>query len=260
MNFNTITFEQKNNVGILTFSRPEKMNALSEEMFTELNKALDIISADKSIKALIVTGIGAKAFVAGADIAELNRCDETTGSDFSRFGSNVFVKLERMKIPVIAAINGFALGGGCEAALACHIRFASTNAKLGQPEINLGIIPGYGGTQRLTKIAGRARALDLLLSGRMITAAEGESFGIINAVFEPDELMQKSLDYAEMLASKPTIAIEKMLDCVNFACSTLENDGLEYESFRFGELCGTADFREGTSAFLEKRKPVFKGA
>lgn len=259
MDYGTILFEKRNNYGIITLNRPDKLNALNNQLFNELNDLIQKIELDSSIKAIILTGTGEKAFAAGADIVELNACDGYSGKHFSEFGSSVMTRLELMKIPVIAAVNGFALGGGCELAMACHIRFASENAKFGQPEVNLGIIPGYGGTQRLTRLVGKAKSMELILSGNLINAEEAYRIGLVNAVYPLPELMNKVIAFVELVLSKGTKAVSAAVLCINAAERLSPLEGLAYESRKFGETCGTSDFKEGTSAFIEKRKPNFTG-
>lgn len=259
MDFTTILLEKKENFVIITLNRPEKLNALNFQLFTELNEAIKQIELDREVKAVVLTGAGDKAFAAGADIKELHESDDITGVHFSQYGSKVMQRLENLRKPVIAAVNGFALGGGCELAMACHIRFASENAKFGQPEVNLGIIPGYGATQRLPRLVGRAKALELILSGNMIDAHEAERIGLVNKVFPHSELMPKTIEFVQNMLSKGTLTVSAALDCVLLSDTLPLLEGLEYESRMFGKLCGTYDFKEGTLAFLEKRKPNFKG-
>ncbi len=259
MEFTTILFQKEGNYVLVTLNRPDKLNALNFQLFTELNEAIKLIELDREIKAVILTGAGEKAFAAGADIKELHDSDDITGVHFSQYGSKVMLRLENLRKPVIAAVNGFALGGGCELAMSCHIRFASENAKFGQPEVNLGIIPGYGATQRLPRLVGRAKALELILSGNMIDAYEAEKIGLVNKVFPQNELIPKTIEFVQNILSKGTLAVSTALDCVLASDFMPLIEGLEYESRMFGKLCGTYDFKEGTKAFLEKRKPNFRG-
>jgi enoyl-CoA hydratase len=259
MAYSTIIFEKKDGFALITLNRPDKLNALNNQLFDELNDALGKIELDPDIWALVLTGAGNKAFAAGADIAELNACDERSGKQFSEHGSRVMLRLSRLTIPTIAAINGFALGGGCELTLACHLRFASENAKLGQPEVNLGIIPGYGGTQRLTQLVGKAKAIELIISGNTITADEALRIGLVNAVYAQEELLDKTFDFVKLVLSKGSIAVANAIDCIEASCELSLAEGLNYESKLFGKTCETEDFREGTSAFLQKRKAEFKG-
>lgn len=258
MAYNTIIFEIKDNYALITLNRPDKLNALNTELFNELNDVITKIELDDNIKLVILTGQGEKAFAAGADIKELNQSDHNSGRLFSQHGSNVMLRLESLKKPVIAAVNGFALGGGCELAMSCHIRFASDNAKFGQPEVNLGILPGYGGTQRLPRLVGVAKALELTISGNMIGADEAKSIGLVNQVYPQAELMEKTLEFANVVLSKGSIAVSASIDAIYQSLNLSPIEGLAYESKLFGEVCGTDDFKEGTSAFLEKRKPNFK--
>lgn len=258
MEFTTIKFEKKAGFAIITLNRPDKLNALNHQLFSELDKVITIIELDADIRALLLTGEG-KAFAAGADIKELNACDELSGKHFSEFGSNVMTRLESMKIPVIAAVNGFALGGGCELAMSCHIRYASQSAKFGQPEVNLGILPGYGGTQRLTRLVGQAKAMELNLTGDLINANEAKNIGLVNEVYEDTVLIEKSLALIDKILSKSPISIGAIVESIRISTKLSLKDGLEYESKKFGEVCGSQDFKEGTLAFLEKRKPNFIG-
>ncbi len=259
MEYSTIMLDIKGNHAVITLNRPEKLNSLNKTMFEELDDALRRIELDDSIKALIITGSGEKAFAAGADIKELHECNKLSGKLFSEFGSNIMKRLAQMRIPTIAAVNGFALGGGCELTLACHIRFASENAKFGQPEVNLGIIPGYGATQRLTRLIGKAKAMELILSGNVINATEAEKIGLVNAVYRQEELLQKTEEFVELILSKGKLAVSAAVDCILSAGDLSLTEGLDYESKLFGITCGTEDFKEGTLAFLEKRKAEFKG-
>jgi len=258
MNYETLKIEKRAGYAVLFLNRPDKLNALNNQLFTELNSAIIEIEKDSEINGLIITGTGEKAFAAGADISELNKCDGITGKHFSHFGSQVFSRLENMQIPVIAAVNGFSLGGGCELALACHIRYASENAKFGQPEVNLGILPGYGGTQRLPRIIGKSLAMELILSGNIISAADALACGLVSKVFPQVELLAKTEELMQTILSKGIIAVKASLDAVNQSDRLSLQEGLLYESMLFGRTCGSEDFKEGTTAFLEKRKAEFK--
>jgi enoyl-CoA hydratase len=257
MEFSTIIFEKQENFAIITLNRPDKLNALNNQLFTELDQIITEIEKDAGIKAVILSGSGEKAFAAGADITELHECDARIGKLFSEFGSGVMARLENLSIPVIAAVNGFALGGGCELTLACHIRYASNNAKFGQPEVNLGIIPGYGGTQRLPKIIGKARAMELILTGDLIGADEAYRIGLVNKVFEQSELMTKTIELVNKMLSKGTLALSAAVDAINASEMLSPKEGLDYESRLFGRTCGTNDFKEGTLAFIEKTQSEF---
>ncbi len=258
MNFENITFEIKYKTGIIKINRPDKLNALNHKTLVELKTIFTSIKDDDNIDVMVITGTGEKAFVAGADISELNKCDGETGEKFALEGQEVFNLIENLGKPVIAAVNGFALGGGCELALACHIRLASTNAKFSQPEVNLGIIPGYGGTQRLTRIINTGRAAELILTGDMIDAAEAYRIGLVSKIYNPDELMNKAVELADKIGSKGQDAVRMALKAIIAAGEMHRADGLKYEARLFGNCCGTEDFKEGTKAFLEKRKPEFK--
>ena len=260
MNFNNILFEVKNKTGFVTINRPDKMNALNNATLDELKQCFTSIKNDENINVVIVTGAGEKAFVAGADISELNKLDGSTGKKFAENGQAVFSLIENLGKPVIAAVNGFALGGGCELALSCHIRFANEKAKFGQPEVNLGIIPGYGGTQRLTRLVNSGRAAELILTGDLIDANEALRIGLVNKIFSAEELISKAIEFTEKISSKGQVAVRKALLAIVSCDELSESDGLNYEAKLFAEGCGSEDFREGTSAFLEKRKPNFKNS
>jgi len=257
MSYKNILFEIKGDIGIVTINRPDKLNALNGDTIDELENVFDSIKENPEIFVVIITGTGEKAFVAGADISELNKLDVLSAKEFSEKGNKVFRKIEDLRKPVIAAVNGFALGGGCELALACHIRTASDNAKFGQPEVNLGIIPGYGGTQRLARVINSARALEMILTGDMVSADEAYRIGMVNKIFPPTELLDKTLEIANKIASKGQQAIRFALKAVNATNNLSLVEGLSYEASLFALVCGTEDFKEGTTAFLEKRKPQF---
>jgi len=239
----------------LTINRPDKLNALNSKVLDELDEAVDAIQENYKVNALIISGAGEKAFVAGADIKELSSLDPVSGEKVSEKGQRIFQKIEDLTIPVIAAVNGYALGGGCELAMACHLRIASDNAALGLPEVSLGLIPGYGGTQRLTRLAGRAKALEYIMTGRQVKADEAFEVGLVNQVTESDPVEEAKAMLAKILKQGP-VAIKNAILAVKEADS---DNGYETEARLFGELCGTADFKEGTGAFLEKRKPNFSG-
>lgn len=259
MNLDTLIFEKRNKYALVTLNRPDKLNALNKQMFDDINTVLGEIEASTDIYALVITGTGEKAFAAGADIKELNNCDDSTGEYFSNYGSRVMEKLENLKIPVIAAVNGFALGGGCELALSCHIRFASDNAKFGQPEVNLGIIPGYGGTQRLTRLIGKAASMELIITGNIIDSAEAYRLGLVSHVYPQAELMNRVEEFVSLILSKAPLAVQAAVETINKVNFLQPDKGLRFESEVFGKICGTNDFKEGTTAFLEKRKPAFTG-
>lgn len=239
----------------LTINRPDKLNALNSQVLEELDDAVDAIKENYKVNAVVITGAGEKAFVAGADIKELSSLDPVTGEKVSKKGQDIFQKIEDLTIPVIAAVNGYALGGGCELAMACHIRIASENAALGLPEVSLGLIPGYGGTQRLTQLVGKAKALEFIMTGRQVKADEAFEVGLVNQVTEHSAVDEAKSMLSKILKQGP-VAIKNALLAVKEAGS---GSGYESEARLFGELCGTADFKEGTGAFLEKRKPNFSG-
>jgi enoyl-CoA hydratase len=258
MNYQNLLFEIKNHTGLITINRPDKLNALNSQTIGEIEEVFKSIKSDPEVYVVVITGSGEKAFVAGADIAELNKLDVISAKEFSERGNRAFRAIETIDKPVIAAVNGFALGGGCELALACHIRIASENAKFGQPEVNLGIIPGYGGTQRLARVINSARAAELILTGDMISAEEALRIGLINKIFPQAELLNKALELADKISSKGQQAIRFALKAVKAADNISLSEGLSYEASLFALTCGTEDFKEGTSAFLQKRKPDFK--
>jgi enoyl-CoA hydratase len=231
------------------------LNALNAEAKSELRELFNQLKTDNTVDVVILTGSGEKAFVAGTDIRELTVLNSETGKDFSARGQAVFNLIENLGKPVIAAVNGYALGGGCELALACHIRIASENAKFGQPEVNLGIIPGYGGTQRLARLIGRGRAMEMILTGNQIDAQEALRIGLVNKIVPQADLMSAALSIAQLIAAKGQVAIRMALKAVNMTEETTLTDGQNLEASLFGVCCDTADFKEGTTAFLEKRKP-----
>jgi len=246
-------------IATVTLNRPDVLNALSVELLTELGETISAIAADRSVRGVIVTGAGPKAFAAGADIAELNKLNGHTGRAYSEHGQRVFSQIENLDCPVIAAVNGFALGGGCELAMACHIRLASERAKFGQPEVNLGIIPGFGGTQRLARLVGVARAIEYNLTGATIDAPTAERIGLVNHVYSPEELMPKAVEMMTAMLAKGPHAVRFTLEATRRGVDMTIDDGLTLEARLFGECCGTADFTEGTGAFLEKRPAAFTG-
>ncbi len=257
--FQTILTNLSNHIFTITINRPDKLNALNKEVIGELAIALKEVYTNEAIKAAIITGSGAKAFVAGADISEFLSLDANQGAALAQRGQDtVFSKIEHCPKPIVAAVNGFALGGGCELAMACHFRVASETAKFGQPEVNLGLIPGYGGTQRLVQLIGKGKAMELMLTGNMITANEALSLGLVNHVTSPEELLTKTNDLLQIIISKAPLAVSKVIDLVNTA-SYSPHEGLKKEVESFGELFDTQDVQEGASAFLEKRKPQFSG-
>jgi enoyl-CoA hydratase len=254
-----VVVEKKGLVATLTLSRPEKLNALNHALLTELDGVVDALRADTSVRVIVVTGAGEKAFVAGADIGELSVLDTRGAEAASAFGSRVFRKLETGPQAVIAAVNGFALGGGCELALACHIRYASENAKFGLPEVGLGIVPGYGGTQRLPRLVGLGIASELIATGRMIDAAEALRIGLVNRVTAPDQLLAEALATAQKIAANAPLAVAAALEAARRGLDLDLDQGLRLESTLFGILGSTQDMHDGLSAFVEKRKPTFEG-
>ncbi len=253
-----ILTEVKNGVLYLTLNREEKLNALNFQTLEELKMVFEEIIDSREIKAVIITGAGEKAFVAGADISEIAELNEVNARKFAENGQEIFAMIENCHKPVIAVTNGFALGGGCELAMACHMRIASANAKFGQPEVNLGIIPGYGGTQRLTILIGKGKANELMMTGDMIGAEEAKSLGLVNYVLPTkEEAIAKAEEVIGKIMSKAPLAIGMIVDCVNAVF--LPEDGYQTEANCFARCVKSGDYKEGTSAFLEKRKPVFKG-
>jgi enoyl-CoA hydratase len=258
-NLENLLLEQDGGVATITINRPKVLNALNAQTLDELRRVVRSIAHDDGIRAVILTGAGEKSFVAGADINELSVQSPTGGREHARVGQHVLDLIENLGKPVIAAINGFALGGGCELAMACTIRLAADTARLGQPEINLGIIPGYAGTQRLARLIGRGRALELLLTGDHVTAADAYRLGLVNRVVAAAELMPEARKLAAALAGKAPIAVRYILDAVNKGLEMPFPDAQVFEATLFGLVSSTDDMREGTRAFLEKRKPEFKG-
>ena len=256
--YTTIITELSEGIYTITINRPDKLNALNKDVFTDLNNAVDEIQNNPEIKSAIITGAGAKAFVAGADITEFGGLDKAAAMALAKRGQDIFFKIEQSKKPIVAAVNGFALGGGCELAMACHFRVASGNAKFGQPEVSLGLIPGYGGTQRLTQLIGKGRAIELLISGNMIDANTALQYGLVNYVVPPEEVINKTRSILQVINTKAPVAIAKCIDTANAVYDETKN-GFEEEIKSFGECFGTDDMKEGTAAFLEKRKAVFKG-
>lgn len=258
--FKTLALVLSGPVAEVIINRPDKLNALNAQVLEDLRAVVAQLRENEDIHAVILTGAGEKAFAAGADIRELAiLTDSEHGVDFSRSGQSIFQLIESSPMPFIAAVNGFALGGGCELALACHIRVCSENAKFAQPEVSLGIIPGYGGTQRLTRVAGRTYAADLILTGRTIDAREAYAAGIVSRVVPLDRLLATAREVATSIATKAPLAIRASIEAIYSAESESVNDGFEREANLFGRLITTKDFREGTSAFLEKRKATFTG-
>lgn len=258
MTFDHVTLTVNDRIATLTVNRPDKLNALNDATITELERAIDQVRVRDDIGGVIVTG-AMRAFVAGADIAELAGQLPMAAKERARHGQRVFDKFEQCPKPVIAAVNGFALGGGCELAMACHIRIASEAAKFGQPEVKLGIGPGYGGTQRLPRLVGRGNALQLLLTGEMIDAREALRLGLVNSVVPPSELIAAAESMMRRILANAPLAIALVIEAVNRGLDRAQSDGLNLEANHFGLLAGTADMAEGMAAFLEKRAPRFHG-
>lgn len=259
MQYETLLVEMDNGIAIVTVNRPKALNALNRQTFSDIKQFFEVDAPKiKGLKGVIVTGAGDKAFVAGADITEFSSLKGATdGAALAKRGQDIFTAVERFTKPVIACVNGFALGGGCEFAMACHFRIASENARFGQPEVNLGIIPGYGGTQRLTRYVGKGKAMELLMTGDMIKAPEALSLGLVNYVLPQEELISKAKSIIEKIAAKGPIAVAKIIETVN---AYYENeDGFKMEYEEFGNITETEDFKEGSAAFLEKRAANFKG-
>lgn len=259
MTFENILVEKKAAIAYVTVNRPKVLNALNLETMEELRAAFTDIRNDTTIRVAILTGSGEKAFVAGADIGELSKHDAISGKEYTHKGQSVLDLIEDLGKPVIACINGFALGGGCELALACTMRLASQNAKLGQPEVKLGIIPGYGGTQRLPRLVGKGVAMQLVLTGEMISAEEALRIGLVNEVTAPAELIPRADAIAQKIIANAPLAIQYAMEAVNHGLDLSLAEGLYLEATLFGVCCATEDKTEGTKAFLEKRAPQFKG-
>lgn len=259
MAYETLKVETEGALAVITISRPKAMNALNDRAFTELHLAIHELTKDDTTRVVIVTGEGEKAFVAGADIVELQKANPVEAKTISEKGQAVFSQIEKSELIFIAAVNGFALGGGCELAMACDIRYASENAKLGQPEVNLGIIPGYGGTQRLPRLVGRGKALELLLTGDMVTAEEAHRIGLVDDVFPQAELMENAKKLADKIMSKGPVSIQLVKKCVRNGLDFSLDAGCALESAEFSAVFATEDKNEGTTAFLERRKAEFKG-
>ncbi|HXY00910.1 MAG TPA: enoyl-CoA hydratase-related protein [Candidatus Limnocylindrales bacterium] len=259
MGYENLLYEKKDGIAYVTFNRPKVLNALNRKTIEEFQEVLLDARDDSSVRVLILTGAGEKAFVAGADINELAQQTPVSGKEFSLYGQSVLHLLETMGKPSICAINGFALGGGCELALSCSIRLASKNAKLGQPEVKLGIIPGYGGSQRLARLCGKGAAHELCLTGEMISAEEAQRIGLVNHVYEPAELLPAAEAIAKKIIEKAPLAVKYCMEAIERGTEMTKEEGLFLEATLFGLCCATDDMREGTKAFLEKRVPEFKG-
>ncbi len=259
MAYENLLYEKKDQIAYITFNRPKLLNALNRKTMEELGELLAEAHEDADVRVLILTGAGEKAFVAGADINELAQRTPVDGKEFSIFGQGVLRRLDTMGKPSIAAVNGYALGGGCELALACTIRLASRTAKLGQPEVKLGIIPGYGGSQRLARLCGKGVAHELCLTGEMISAEEALRIGLVNHVYEPAELMPAAEALAKKIIANAPLAVQYAMEAIEHGVEMPQEEGLFLEATLFGLCCATEDMREGTRAFLEKRPAQFKG-
>jgi len=259
MNFENILFEKKNAIAYVTINRPKVLNALNMATMEDLRKAFHDIKSDASVRVVIMTGAGEKAFIAGADIGELSRNDAVAAKEYTHKGQSVLNLIENCGKPVIACLNGFTLGGGCEIAMACTMRLASENAKLGQPEVKLGIIPGYGGTQRLPRLVGKGIAMQLVLAGEMITAQEAHRIGLVNEVTAPADLIPRAEAIAQKIIANAPLAVQYAMEAVNKGMEMTLQEGLYLEAVLFAVACATEDKKEGTTAFLEKRAAQFKG-
>lgn len=264
MQLDTILFEIHHGTAIITINRPHKLNALNKQVFTDLESAITEVTDNTDIKAAMITGAGAKAFVAGADITEFDGLDIAAALALSKRGQDIFLKIEQCPKAIVAAVNGFALGGGCELAMACHFRLCSDNAKFGQPEVNLGLIPGYGGTQRLTQLIGKGKSMELQMTAQIIDANEALRIGLVNYVTTAESLLDKTKEILQIIQTKAPIAISKIIECVNVAvisdsAYTNGKSGFDIEIEAFADCFITDDMKEGTSAFLEKRTATFTG-
>lgn len=259
MEFKNLLLETIDGIAVLTINRPESLNALTGEVVGELECALNGLAADRSVKVVIITGAGEKAFVAGADIREMAGMDSCQAHAFARCGQRALLLIGQMNKPVIAAVNGFALGGGLELALACDFIFASEKAKLGLPEVTLGVIPGFGGTQNLARLIGPNRARELIFTGRMLTADQAHAWGIVNQVLPAEELMPRTLETARLIARNGPLAVASAKEAVASGLNMTREDGIRYEASLFGLLFASQDQKEGMAAFVEKRRAIFRG-
>ena len=255
--YTTLLTDLANGIFTITINRPDKLNALNKDVFADLNKALDEVYTNNQIQSVIITGAGLKAFVAGADITEFGNLSVEEGMALAKAGQDTFFRIENAPKPIVACVNGFALGGGCELAMSCHFRIASSNAKFGQPEVNLGLIPGYGGTQRLVQLIGKGRAMELLMSAAMIDAATALNYGLVNYVVSQEELMNKAKEILTLINTKAPLAVAGCITSANAVFNKNEN-GFLVEVNEFGKCFATEDMKEGPTAFLEKRKANFK--
>lgn len=259
MSYETLLYQVEDGIALITINRPKVLNALNQQVIRELGRAMRSAADDDTVKVVVLTGAGEKAFAAGADIEELTELGPVSAIELARRGQALTRDMERLGKPIIAALNGFALGGGCEIAMACTLRVAADTAKLGQPEVNLGLPPGYGGTQRLPRLVGKGRALDLILTGRMVSADEARAMGLVNMVVPGAELMDAVRKLAGTIMEKAPLAVRFAMEAVHGGMEMGLDQGLNLEAHQFGLCAGTEDMKEGLTAFLEKRKPSFKG-
>lgn len=259
MNYENLIVKKNNGIGWIVINRPDKLNALNRSTVEEMTQAFRVFREDPEVGAVILTGSGEKAFIAGADISELAGLDRESGRGYVRIGQDLTRQMENFPKPVIAAINGFALGGGTETAMACHVRIAAENAKLGQPEVKLGLIPGFGGTQRLPRLVGKGRALDMILTGRIVSAQEALQIGLVDQVVPQAELLEVCETLAREMTANGPLALAYGIEAVQKGYDIPLDEALELEAELFGKACATEDSKEGTKAFLEKRKPAFQG-
>lgn len=256
--YQTLLANLENGIYTVTINRPDKLNALNKDVFTDLDRMMTEVEANPEIRSVIITGAGPKAFVAGADISEFTSLDKTAAMTLAKRGQDIFARIENSSKPIVAAVNGFALGGGCELAMSCHFRVAADTAKFGQPEVNLGLIPGYGGTQRLVQLIGKGKAMELLMSAGMIDAAEAYRLGLVNYVTSPESLLEKTTALLQTINTKAPLAVAGCIKAAN-AVFDESKDGYALEIEEFGNAFNTEDMKEGVTAFLEKRKAQFKG-
>jgi enoyl-CoA hydratase len=259
MAYETLLYEKRNGIGYVSINRPEKLNALNQKVMAELTGCFENIQADQEVRAVILTGAGEKSFVAGADVSELAVQEPVEGQETSARGQRTLDLIENLGKPVIAAVNGYALGGGCELAMACTLRIASENARFGQPEVKLGIIPGYAGTQRLPRLVGKGRAMELILTGEPISAQEAYRIGLVNQVVASKDLMAAAETAARKIMTNGPLAVKLSMEAVNRGMEMTKEEGQFLEATLFGLCCTTTDMKEGTRAFLEKRPPTFVG-
>jgi enoyl-CoA hydratase len=260
MAYENILFEIQDGVGVLTFNRPKALNALNPKTLEEINDVIDSVQQDESVHVLVLTGAGDRAFVAGADITEFPKMNPLQARHFGEVGQTIFFKLEHLPKPVIACVNGFALGGGCELAMSCDFIYASDKARFGQPEVNLGLIPGFGGTQRLARMIGRAKAKELCMTGEMIDAQQAKELGLVAKVFPAEQLMEETMKAAKLLATRAQGVLRSLKQVINRGMDVDLKSGCALEVETFGLCFASQDAKEGVSAFLEKRKPDFKGS